>query len=240
MFSIGFAALPVSLFAQTTFTQSATANTFVSSSQPGVNFSSLGAMQIAAATAVQNNVNESLLLFNTSAMDAAFNADYGAGNWQVTGVSLKLFSNMSSPGTQPGNTDFNLIASGGFELDWLSDNNWSQTSITWNSLPGILPGTGGNMQDSLGDFNYTANGAASETWNLGLDANMVASIDDGTPLTIFGQPTSGSTVGYLFNTTKQGNPAVLNVTVAPVPEPGIPALVVSGVAGMAALCRRKA
>jgi hypothetical protein len=140
---------------------------------------------------------------------------------------------------QPGNGSFNKIAAGGFELDWLSDNNWSQSAITWNNLSGVLPGTGNNTLDSLGHFSYLADGTSPLTWTLGLDPNLVNDIDSGGLVTIFGQPTAGSTVGYLFNTSTQGNPPVLNVTVEQVPEPGTAALLVCGLAGLATVRRWK-
>ncbi len=230
------ATLPAPLLAQTVVTANAAENTFVESSQPSANFNNLGGMQIGGAS---TNTVESLLQFNTAAIDSTLNSDYGVGNWVVTGVSLKLFSNMASAGTQPGNSDFNTIAAGGFELDWLSNNSWNPSTVTWNTLPNYLGGVGGNVQDSLGDFNYLANGTSPITWTLGLDPNMVNNIDNGTPVSIFGDPTSGSSVGYLFNTIKQNNPAVLSVTAEAVPEPGKLTLLVSGLAGLAAARRWK-
>jgi hypothetical protein len=233
------AALPVSLPAQsTTLSQVVDMNTYVSSGQPTQNFGTMGAMEIAVPTAAQNRTEESLIQFNTATLQSEFNADYGAGNWGVTAVTLTLYSNFATAGQQPNNSSFNQIAAGEFELDWLSDNNWSATAITWNNISSILPGTGNNTMDSLGDFNYLASGSSPNTWTLGLDPNLLSEISSGAPVSIFGQPTAGSTVGYLFNTLNN-NPAVLNVTVAEVPEPATTALVVSGLAGLAAVRRWK-
>jgi hypothetical protein len=233
------AALPASLSAQsTTLSQVVDANTYVSSGQPTMNFGGMGAMEIAVPTAAQNRTEESLIQFNTATLQSDFNADYGAGNWAVTSVTLKLFSNFATAGVQPNNSSLNQIAAGGFELDWLSDNNWSATAITWNTLPSVLPGTGNNTLASLGDFIWPATGAASTTWTLGLDPNLVNDISSGGAVTIFGQPTAGSTVGYLFNTLNN-NPAVLNVTVTEVPEPSAMAMIVSGLVGLGAIRLRK-
>jgi hypothetical protein len=233
------AALPASLYAQSTIlSQVVQADTYVSSGQPTQNFGTMGAMEIAVPTAAQSRTEESLIRFNTATEEAAFNADYGAGNWAVTSVTLTLYSNFATAGEQPGNSSFNQIAAGGFELDWLSNNSWSETGITWNTLPSVLPGTGGNTLDSLGDFNYLASGSSPNTWTLGLDPNMVSDIASGGLVTIFGQPTAGSTVGYLFNTLNN-NPAVLNITVSEVPEPATMALIVSGLGGFATVRRWK-
>jgi hypothetical protein len=233
------AALPALLPAQpTTLSQVVAADTYVSSGQPTVNFGTMGAMEIAVPTAAQPRTEESLIRFNTATEEAAFNADYGAGNWAVTSVTLTLYSNFATAGQQPGNSSFNQIAAGGFELDWLSNNSWNETGITWNTLPSVLPGADGNTLASLGDFYWPATGASSTTWTLGLDPNLVNDIGVGGLVTIFGQPTAGSTVGYLFNTLNN-NPAVLNITANVVPEPTTTALVVSGLAGLAAVHRRK-
>ena len=233
------AAFPVSLPAQpTTLSQVVAADTYVSSGQPAVNFGTMGAMEIAVPTAAQPRTEESLIRFNTATEEAAFNADYGAGNWAVTSVTLTLFSNFATAGQQPNNSSFNQIAAGGFELDWLSNNSWSETGITWNTLPSVLPGTGNNTLASLGDFYWPATGAGSTTWTLGLDPNLVNDIGSGGLVTIFGQPTAGSTVGYLFNTLNN-NPAVLNITANVGPEPSAMAMIASSLVGLAAIRRWK-
>jgi hypothetical protein len=213
-------ALPPALMAQSsTYSQVVGANTYVSSGQPTQNFGTFGAMEIAAPTTAQARTEETLLGFNTSAMQSSFNASYGSGGWAVTDVTLSLFSNVALAGTQPGNNSFNKIAAGSFEFDLLSDNNWAQTSITWNTLPAILPGSGNNnTSTSLGTFNWAATGAASSVWTLTAVQPLVGDINSGSEITILGQPTAGSTVGYLYNTLLL-NPGYLNVTVEAVPEP---------------------
>jgi len=201
------------------------ADTFVSSGQPDANFGPLGAMEIAAPTAAQPRTENTLLLFDASALRTGFDSTFGAGNWAVTSVSLTFFSNVATAGQQPNNSSFNKIAAGSFELGLLNNNNWSETSITWNTLPGILPGNGNtNTLTPLGTYVWPANGSASTTWTLNSDPTLLDAIDGGSQVTIFGQPTAGSTVGYLFNTLLT-SPAYLNVTVEEVPEPSSPAIV---------------
>ncbi|HTY88729.1 MAG TPA: PEP-CTERM sorting domain-containing protein [Candidatus Acidoferrum sp.] len=225
--------LPVSLAASpTTVSQVVEADKYVSSGQPTVNFGSMGAMMIAVPTAAQPRTEESLIRFNTASIKSTLDADYGAGNWTITSITLSLFSNFSTAGQQPGNSSFNKIAAGGFEFDWLSNDSWSETAITWNNLSTVLPGTGGNTSASLGAYYWTADGSTSQNWTLNLDPNLVNDIDTGDKVTIFGQPTAGSTVGYLFNTLNN-NPAVLNVAadLTPVPEPSALAMAAGGLAG---------
>jgi hypothetical protein len=220
----GLMVLPSALNAQTTYSQRVGADTFVSSGQPNSNFGTLGAMEIAAPTTAQPRTQITLLQFDTSAMQTSFNTAYGVGNWVVTGVTLSLFSNVALAGQQPNNSSFNKIAAGGFEFDLLSNNNWSESAITWNTLPTILPGSGNsNTSTSLGTFNWDATGAASSIWTLSA-GQLADGIDAGGEITILGQPTAGSNVGYLFNTLTS-NPGYLNVTVEAVPEPSFAALI---------------
>jgi hypothetical protein len=235
------AALPASLSASpTTINQKVGADTYVSSGQPTVNFGTMGAMEIAVPTVAQNRTEESLIRFNTASIESAFNTDYGAGNWMITSITLSLFSNFSTTGQQPGNSSLNKIAGGGFEFDWLSNDSWSETGITWNTLSTVLPGTGNNALASLGDFNWSADGSTSQNWTLNLDPSLVNDITTGDLVTILGQPTVGSTVGYLFNTLNN-SPAYLNVTadVTAAPEPSVLTLAAGGLAGLVAVRRWK-
>jgi len=235
------AALPILLSAApTTISQVVAADTYVSSGQPTSNFGSMGGMEIAVPTSAQNRTEESLIRFNTASIESAFNADYGVGDWAITSITLSLFSNFSTAGQQPGNSSFNKIAAGGFEFDWLSNDSWNETGITWNSLSTVLPGTGNNTSASLGDFYWSADGSTSQNWTLSLDANLLNDIANGNAVTILGEPTTGSTVGYLFNTLNN-NPAYLNVTadVTTTPEPSALALTICGLAGLVAIRRWK-
>ncbi len=228
LFLAGCVSLPTALAAQfNTYTQQVEADTFVSSGEPDSNFGTQGAMEIAAPTMAQPRTEKTLLRFSTTPMRDAFDAAYGPGNWAVTGVTLSLFSSVATAGQQPGNARFNKIASGSFEFDLLSNNNWNETSITWNTLSDILPGPGNNNTlTPLGTFVWDANGQSSSIWTLNADPNLARQIQQGDPVTIFGQPTADSTVGYLFNTLNV-NPGFLNVTVTVVPEPSIPVLIAS-------------
>jgi hypothetical protein len=219
------AALPATLTAQfTTYSQPVAADTFVSSGQPDANFGNQGAMEIAAPTPAQSRTQIALLRFDTSALLSSFDADYGAGNWVVTSVTLSLFSNVAIAGQQPGNSRFNKIAAGFFEFDLLSNNNWSEAGITWNTLPDILPGSGNsNFSRPLGTFFWDADGDASSNWTLNSDLSLLQRIYNGELVTFLGQPTVGSTVGYLTN-TRNLDPGYLNVTAVAVPEPSTLAL----------------
>jgi hypothetical protein len=238
----GLLVLPAALPAQTsTYSQVVSADTFVSSGQPNSNFGSQGAMEIAAPTATQPRTQIALLRFDTSAVQAGFDADFGVGNWVATSVTLTLFSSVATAGQQPNNSRFNIIATGGFELDLLSNNSWSESAITWNTLPDILPGNGNaNILKPVGTFIWDATGAASSTWALNPDQLLLDAINTGSEVTILGQPTPDSTVGYLVNTLST-NPGYLNVTAEAVPEPSTAMLLASilCLGGCARFCQQK-
>ena len=233
---------PLSLLAETSiYSQRVGADTFVSSGQPNANFGTLGAMEIAGPTVAQPRTEIALLRFDTTAMQASFNADYGVGSWVVTGVTLSLFSNVAVAGQQPNNSSLNNIAAGGFELDLLGNNSWSETAITWNTLPTILPGSGNpNTLTPLGSFFWNAAGAANSIWTLNARQLLVDEINAGSEVTLLGQPTTGSAVGYLFNTLTS-NPGYLNVTVEAVAEPSTVALIAGFlcVTGCSRFCNRE-
>ena len=218
--------LPATLVAQfTTYSQKVEADTFVSSGDPNSNFGLQGGIEIAAPTGAQPRTQMTLLRFDTSGLRANFDADYGAGNWIVSGVTLSLFSSVPTAGQQPNNNRFNRIAAGSFELDLLGNNDWNEMGITWNTLPDILPGNGNaNTLTPLGTFLWDAAGEPGSIWTLDGNSTLAGQIYNGARVTIFGQPTADSTVGYLFNTLNL-NPGYLNVTATAVPEPSAPTLI---------------
>lgn len=213
-------ALPAIVTAQPiTYSTGVVADTFISSGHPNDNFGGLGGMEIAAPTLAQPRTQMTLLRFDTSALRDAFDADFGTGNWIATSVSLTLVSSVTTAGQQPNNARFNKIAAGDFTIDLLSNNNWSEGGITWNTLPSILPGIGnGNTQTPLGTFFWDAIGRNTSTWTLNPDSILTQKISGGEQLTLLGQPTAGSTVGYLIN-ARGLDPALLNITAVAVPEP---------------------
>lgn len=220
-----------------TFSLPVAADTFVSSSNPGTSFGTHGAAQIAAPTPAQPRTLLGLLRFDTASLRDSFDAGYGAGNWSISSVSLTLFSSVNHSGAQPNNKSFNRIAAGDFDFGFLSNDDWEENSITWNSLSTILPGVGNtNSLTPLGTFFWNT-GQESATWSLAGDVAFWQDIYDGSPVSFLGQPTPGSGVSYLFN-TQRVNPALLNVTVQSVPEPSAFLQIFAGLIAFAAALRR--
>lgn len=248
--------------ANAAFTVSTNANrdTYVSSGTSGANdlsvrnFGASGAMIISGPTAEQNRTQNALLGFDTAGIKTALDAQFGVGGWIVTDLDLGLNSNFHVLGSQPNNLAFNRIAAGDFGFEWLSNDGWVEgngggnggvvppsTGITWNSLPAFLATT---TRESVGSFTWNGlpppeNTNVRASWDLLLGAGIIDDIESGSLVSLLGTPASGSTVGYLFNTTTQQNPAILYVTAEAVPEPTSTALIVAGLFGVASLVRRQ-
>lgn len=229
-------ALTQQVTADTILTTTAKRDTYVSSGQADTNFGTMGAMMIAVPTAAQPRTEEALFGFNTASIVSSLNAQYGAGQWSISSVTVTLYANFYTNGQQPNNTSFNKISTGDFSLDWLSNDSWSETGVTWNNIANYLPSTSStNLEENLGTYYYAA-GASSFTWSLSLTSDFVNDIINDNNVTFFGTPTADSTVGYLFNTTNN-SPAVLTVTATP--EPSTYALLLVGTAGLAFLLKRR-
>src|SRR5579871_1745621 len=86
----------ISLYAQSIYTiNDTTADAFLASGPAGgpnlssTNFGSAGTLAIAPANSPKGEM-DSIIQFNTAAAVSQFNTTYGAGNWQITGISLSL------------------------------------------------------------------------------------------------------------------------------------------------------
>ena len=238
---VGLFAASAAHASTTTFTTSSDSQTYVASgSQAGSSFEGKGAVEIAAATTSQPDIEEALFSFNTASIASQFNALYGINGWTITSASVTLNSNYPSAGTQPNNASFNVIDPGLFQLSWLSNNSWNQNTVTYNTISTYLPGTGNNnQQQTFGTYYYFADGTSTLTWVIGGSTGLLSGILSGGEISIFGTP-DDNVVGYLFNTNTKGDPPILDVTAEATPTPVPPALLLlgSGLAGLGFLRRR--
>jgi len=201
------------------------ADTFV---RPGDNadftYGSAGALAVAGDAAVNgfnfpNGRFETAIKFDTAAAVAAFDSAFGAGNWSLTGASLKV-NEVGSPN----NAIFN-IGAGTCRIAWLSDDNWLEgggnanapfpgagTELTWNYLQTLLTSA---TEETLGSLtNLAASG--SRTSALSLQASFVADVVAGQTVSLHLTPET-STVGFTFNSVNNGGPnvqPVLSLTAA--------------------------
>jgi hypothetical protein len=213
----------------TTLSVLVTQDTFVSSggtfspADASADFSALGAMMIGTPIGAQDRTMLSLLSFNTAAIASSFDAEFGAGQWVVTGVGLRLGSNFAQAGVQPNNSRFNVIRPGYFEFSYSTNDAWNGAAINWNSLPAYQATT---SLTPLGTFYWAADGLTNppgnpqySTWPLNLVAGLLADITTGDEVTLLGAPADDQ-VNYLFNQqTRVGAEPYLDITAVAVPEP---------------------
>jgi hypothetical protein len=85
VFSVPFAGK-----ADTSFTiNTTTADAFLSATSPTLNFGGAGTLAVAPASSAKGEF-DSVIKFNLAGAVSQFNATYGAGNWQISGLKLSL------------------------------------------------------------------------------------------------------------------------------------------------------
>jgi hypothetical protein len=159
--------------------------------------------------------------FDLSAVKAAFDANFGAGNWQLQSVSLKLTAAL------PNNPIFNNNTAGQFEVRWMQDDSWVEgtgtpsmpttNGITFNTLPGFLAAG----ENTLGTFVFPGGDSGSTTNPLALVAAFASDITAGASVSMHVLAADNS-VSYLFNSRNFGTVSArpeLSVTADVVPEP---------------------
>ena len=239
-------ALAQSLSSSTTTIQSAfvTDGTYQGNSQAGYSFGGAGTMALAGANS-SNGTFESLLEFNISSDQTAFNNQFGIGNWSISSVTLTLASNVGTQGGKASNLLFPTINTGGFGLAYIPDNIWTAgtgtpgsdttSGVTYNSLGPIVSGS-----ENVGTYTYTPPGNnVAVTYTLSPTSDLLSEITSGTDVSMVAYPTD-SNVAYLFNTaTFASNHPELTVTAIAVPEPAAWGSILVGFAGMLLLRRRR-
>lgn len=234
--------LPTSAYAGTidTFVNNGPGN-----SRVGNNYGAAGALAVAADTTV-NAANTqgqflSLLQFDTSAAKSAFDAQYGVGNWVVTGVQLLLTAQAPNNSLFNGNGTLTNTA-GSIDVSWLANNGWvegsgtpalpSSTGLTYSNLGTYT----GSSDEGLGSFYFNGGTSGTTTASLNLTTNFTADLLAGGLSTFELAPSAGSLVSAVFlsrNYTGGGYPSdrpELSITaVAAAPEPGRGALLLLAV-----------
>lgn len=212
---------------------------------PDKNYGGAGALMVAGASS-GNGIFQTLLKFQLSGAKTQFDAQFGAGNWFVTGISLRLAGNFGTQGAVPNNAIFPAINTGAFGVSWLVNDSWTEgmgspsapsiDGLTYNQLS-LLTGVG---DESLGSFTYVPPGNnISTTWSLLTASGFLADIGAGADasLELFAKD---STISYLFNSRSYGtagNRPLLTITA--IPEPQILGLVSAGVVSLGCFFRKK-
>lgn len=195
-----------------------TADSLVAAAQPTNNYGGAGALSVAASGLPQGEF-QSLLRFDTAAAIAQFDATYGAGNWTIDSVSLRLTA------TPPNNPLFNPSAAGQFRAHWMQNDSWAEgtgtpsspsaSGITFATLPTFLSGS----DEDLGTLNFPGGTTGTISYLLSIMPLFEADIESGGLIGIRLAP-ADATVSYLFNSRSVGSapnrPALL---ITAIPEP---------------------
>ncbi|HUN80204.1 MAG TPA: hypothetical protein VMV81_01720 [Phycisphaerae bacterium] len=194
------------------------ADAFVTSANPTNNYGAAGALSVSAGT-LANGEFQSVLRFDTSAAKTSFDATYGAGNWTVQSITLKLTA------AAPNNSIFNNSAAGQFSASWMQNDSWVEgtgtpaspttTGITFSTLPGFLSGA----DAALGTFAFNGATSGSVTYTLGMPAGLLGDVGSGSmaSMRLFA---ADSTVSYLMNSRNFGQAALRpELDITAVPEP---------------------
>jgi len=214
-----------------TFTVTPSADAFVtpgpSGNLSGTNYGGAGALSVAAPDLAKGEF-QSVMQFNLSSAVASFNAQLGAGQWNIQSITLSLTA------TAPNNGIFNASAAGQFGISWMQNDSWTEgsgtptspgaTGITFSSLPSFLSAN----DESLGTFSFAGGttGMATYTLNLTPDFLADASAGDSVSFRLFA---ADSGVSYLFNSRSIGTPSARpQLTIVAVPEPPVGAVFGAG------------
>jgi hypothetical protein len=205
-----------------THTVTPVADTFVASANPASNFGAAGGLAISALGSANGEFG-SVMRFDLAAAHASFDSTFGAGNWQLTAVSLKLTT------TLPNNPVFNANAAGQFTIQWMQDDSWiegtgmpsapSPTGLTFSALPAHLA----NGVAPLGTFNFIGGNSGSATYALAMQPNFANDIASGSLVSLHSLA-ADSAVSYLFNSrnvTNAANRPELSITADAIPEPSV-------------------
>jgi hypothetical protein len=190
-----------------------------------LNFGAAGALAVSPANADKGQF-QSLLMFNFSGAVSLFDSAYGTNGWIITGLALQLASNFATNGLQPNNKIFNVVNTGNFAIEWLSDNGWvegtgtpaqpTMDGVTFGSLPCLLS----KPCEILCTNTYTPPGDnVPVIYTLPLDTNLVSEIEAGTNTTLL-LFAADNQIGYLFNSHEygRGNQPMIYVTAGPLLE----------------------
>jgi hypothetical protein len=203
------------------------ADAFVAASNPTANFGAAGGLAIAPAQ-TPNGEFRSVIRFDLAPVKSAFDASFGAGNWQITDVSLRLTT------TLPNNPIFNANAPGQFAIEWMQDDSWIEgtgmpsapgaAGLNLNTLPTFLA----NGTAPIGTFNFVGGNSGSASYPLSLQTNFTNDVTGGAlvSLHLFA---ADSAIGFLFNSRNVGTPGnrpELSITADAIPEPSTLGLLV--------------
>jgi hypothetical protein len=221
---VAMAALILSLpISAAPFTLNPSADAFVTtgpaSNLSGNNYGGAGAVSI-AAPGLANGEFQSVLRFDLSGATAAFDTQFGPGQWTIQSVSVSLTA------AAPNNPIFNASAAGQFAVSWMQNDSWVEgagtpaapttTGINFSSLSSFISAG----DESLGTFSFAGGTSGLNTYSLSLTPGFDADAAAGNlvSLRLFA---ADSSVSYLTDSRSFGTASSRpTLSIVAVPEPG--------------------
>lgn len=211
------------------------ADAFVRSADATHNYGSAGSLSLSGSAAVnaagvQNGLYDALMRFPLGSAVSSFDTAFGAGNWTLSSVTLRL-----TEVAAPNNNIFNRGV-GSFEIRWMANDSWEEgigspsapatEGVTWNDLPSLLP------EDSTVSLGTFANAGQSTRLGFELSLSDATFVDDllsGGNASFYLTAASPS-IGFTFNSRSVSTASARPVLeIRAVPEPGVSALLAVGV-----------
>ena len=197
------------------------------------NYGGAGALGISAAGLPKGEF-QSVITFDSSAAQGSFDAQFGAGLWNLQSAFLQLTA------AAPNNGIFNNSAAGQFQVFWMQNNSWgegtgtpavpSASGITFSSLQGTYIGAN---DESLGVFSFDGATSGAASYPLNLTPGFSASLRAGNNVTLR-IAAADANVSYLFDSRNFGTSSARpQLTLAAVPEPSAIFLALLGVGTIA-------
>ena len=198
----------------------------------GDNFGAAGSLTIESG-ALPKGEFQSVLEFDLSGAENHFNSVYGVGGWSIQSVTLQLTSSAH------GNSIFNPVAPGLFGVSLMANNSWAEGTgtgglpttdgISYTSLQNTY--INGANDQALGTFQFGGGSAGTSNYSLAVTSLLAGDLQGGNNVSLRLYP-ADNTVSYLFN-SRQSPPAVPELTIVAVPEPGTLELGMTGLAMLA-------
>jgi len=227
-----------------TLTNLPVADAFVRAAAPTSNYGGAGSLSVSGSAAAnqlgqQNGLFDTLMRFSLGATMASFDTALGAGNWTLTGATLKLTEQAA-----PNNLIFNR-GTGSFEIRWINNDSWIEGTgnpntpttdgVVYDDLASLLNGL---TDVSLGTF-ANAGLNAQQSFVLPLShASFLNDLLNGNEVSLYLTAISPE-IGFTFNSRSAGavsSRPFLELTAVAVPEPAAGGLTLLGIVLLAS-CR---
>lgn len=221
---------------QTTFSTNDIADAFVTPGANGSlassNFGAAGALAVAAPNLPQGEF-QTVLKFNLSGITSSLNALYGLDAWTVQSVTLQLTA------SSHGNSIFNPVAAGSFNLSLMQNNSWvegtgtggvpSANGITYNTLQSTYINNAADQ--ALGTFIFAGGTSGTADYTLNLTSGLLSDLENGGELSLR-LYAADDQVSYLFSSRETGVTTSPTLEITAVPEPQGAALCAVGLGAL--------